>query len=564
MVDQLTSGHRSVFHRLPLSVLLPAAAAGTMVGTIMIAAHVTLLAAIGAGVAVTLLGTVRVRGRNIWRILGMRCALRWRKMRGNGIAAPAAPFDVPAPEAGGAVYGMRWDGGVLVTVLQVEPTGVAATLLAPTEIRTGDRVPLAEVVRCLSQFDIRLAAIDVLALGVRSRGNHDAIRMYERMLGPLPATATRTVWLALRFDPLDNAEAIGNRGGGTEGTVRTALVATRRVANRLARHGVRSRVLTAAEIAAADSTMLYGGAPEQWREEWDSLHGIDIEMTGYAVRPDRLNSEVLAGIWAVPGLSTLMRLRLAPAVTRAGARPSDERFEVTALVRHDTLGGGTAAARKALTALGLRPLTGVQRQVLLNGEQHPDAAYGPAATLQQLAVPAGGCGQVIGATAEGFGVAVPLFGPAVRRVEVVGSLRLAQQTTLRAAAIGARVIVHSTRPQDWEHMVTLVGVPEALSVSSPGGGAQHTAAATLIVYDGVASTGQVAEATVMHVRGPGELSAAILGADVVLVESEEDQDEVHVRTASGEWTVRVVSIPDELRYIGGADPAAAQQPLQPA
>ncbi|WP_052172934.1 type VII secretion protein EccE [Nocardia sp. BMG111209] len=562
MVDQLTSGDRSVFHRLPLSVLLPAAAAGTTVGTIMIAAHVMLPAAIGTGVAVLLLGTVRFRGRNIWRIVGMRCALRWRKMRGNGRTATSEPFDVPVPEVAGAVYGMRWDGGALVTVLQVEPAGVAATLLAPTEIRTPDEVPLAEVAQCLSQFDIRLAAVDVIALGVRSRGTHDAIRMYERMLGPLPATATRTVWLALRFDPLDNAEAIGNRGGGTEGTVRTALVATRRVANRLARHGVHSRVLTAAEITAADAAALYGGAPEQWREEWDSLRGIDIEMTGYAVRPDRLDSEVLAGIWAVPGLSTMMRLRLAPVAAHPGSRQPDKRFAITALVRHDTLGADSGAARKALTALGLRPLTGVQRQVVLQGEQHPDAAYGPAETLRKLAVPAGGCGQVIGATADGFGVAVPVFGPKVRRVEVVGSLRLAQQTTLRATAIGARVIVHSTRPEDWEHMVGLIGVPEALSVSSPGGGAQHTAAATLIVYDGVASTGQVSEATVMYVREPGELTAASLGADVILVESPDDPDEVHVRTASGEWTVRVVSIPDELRYIDGGDPAA--RPMQSA
>jgi hypothetical protein len=109
----------------------------------------------------------------------------------------------------------------------------------------------------------------------------------------------------------------------------------------------------------------------------------------------------------------------------------------------------------------------------------------------------------------------------------------------------------------------MIDRPESLSVTQPGGGAHHTAAATIIVYDGIGSAGQVSEATVVHVREPGEVSAAVLEADVVLVESAEQPGRVHIRTAGGELAVQVVSIPEERRYL---DEAVGQRPeaLQPA
>ncbi|WP_067667015.1 type VII secretion protein EccE [Nocardia miyunensis] len=553
----LKFGESAVFRWLPPSVVLPATACGAAAGALVTALHGPPAAAIGAGVVVAGLGTPRVRGMNIWRILVMRLALRWRNRRRGGAAARHEAFDVPVPEVGQR-YGMRWDGRFLITVLQMEPTIVAPTLLSPREIRAVDQVPLQEVARCLSQFDIRLAAIDVVALGVRARGGDEAVRIYERMLGPLPATSSRTVWLVLRFDPQDNAEAIGSRGGGAEGTARTAVVATRRVVNRLARHRVRARVLTAAEISAAGAAARYDTDPAEWHEQWQALRRDEFELAGYAIAPDRLDSDVLAGIWAVPGLSTMVRLRISPADADDAARETGGRVALTALVRHDTVGPVDEQVRTMLSGMGLRPLTGEQRRILLDGGQHDAAVYGVPATLARLAVPSGGCGQVIGATADGFGVAVPLFGPAVRHVEIVGRLLLAQQGVVRAMALGARVIVHSARPQEWMHLVQRVGRPESLSVSHPGGGAQHTAAATMIVYDGVDSAGQVSEATVVYVRPPGTaLSETILAADVALIESDEEPDLVEIRTAVGDYTVRIVSIPDELRYLSGEYSPAA-------
>jgi type VII secretion protein EccE len=563
-IPPLGAGPRGPFARFPLPEVLSAALVGATAGTTAVAFHSPLEVALGVGSGIAVLGAIRIRERNIWRILEMRVALRLRSRRTGDSAAAAEPFDVPVPDSGGERCGMRWDGHHLVTMLEVERANVAPTLLRPEEIRTDDAVPLAEAARCLSQFDIRLAAIDVVTLGVRTRGEHEVIQLYEQLLGPLPASTSRTVCLVLRFDPVDNAEAIESRGGGHEGTLRTMLVATRRVASRLATRGVRVRALTAAELTAAEAGMLYGTPLGEWSERWNAVQHNDIELAGYAVRPHRLNSEVLAGIWSVPGMSTLLRLRLTPAPrTRTPGRDGGD-VAVTALVRHDTVAGARDEQRKMLQELGLRPLTGQQRRVVLEGGfvAPSGAAYGPPAALAGLAVPAGGCGQVIGATDDGFGVAVPLFGPSVRRVEIVGSLDLIQQMTLRAVAVGARVIVHSARAEAWLDLAALVGVPEALSVTQPSGGAQHTAAATMIVYDGIGSAGQVSEATVVHVRETGEVTAAILDADVVLVESSEQRGRVHIRTAGGDVEVRVVSIPEEQRYLEGA--VRYREALQPA
>ena len=65
-----------------------------------------------------------------------------------------------------------------------------------------------------------------------------------------------------------------------------------------------------------------------------------------------------------------------------------------------------------------------------------------AGELDELALPPGGCGQLIGSDDAGRAVTVRLFGPGVRSVHVAGELYLAQQVVFRAVAVGARVPVH--------------------------------------------------------------------------------------------------------------------------
>lgn len=553
---------RTPFEVMPLAIVLPCAAAGATAATTAIALDAPLWATASAGVAVSALGAARVRKTNIWRILGMRTALWLRNRGANACPSHTEPFDVPVPESGGSHCGMRWDGSHLITMLALDRTAVAPTLLDTDGVHSTSAVSLADVARCLAQFDIRLASVDVLTLGVRTRGPRNVADLYRKLLGPLPAAASRTVWLVLRFDPLDNAGAIDNRGGGQEGMVRTALVATRRVASRLTTRGVRVSVLTAAELAAAEAAALHDTEVAQWSEDWRALRSNSIELAGYAIPPSRLDSGVLAAVWALPGTSVLTRLRLTPVSESNTPGRRETAVALTALVRRDTTGTDDTESDTTPADLGLLPLPGNQRRLLLDGGHlDPSAALsGPPAAMARFTVPVGGCGQVVGATEDGSGVAVPLFGPSVRRVEIVGSLRFTQLMVLRAVAVGAKVIVHSARPQAWAHLVDEIGAPAALCVSSAGG-AHHAASATMIVYDGVTSAGQVSDATAVYARESEDIQAAAPDADVLLIESTDTPGQLVLRTAGDELTVRRVSIPEEFAYLGAT--AAEEAELVP-
>src|SRR5262249_43081221 len=86
-------------------------------------------------------------------------------------------------------------------------------------------------------------------------------------------------------------------------------------------------------------------------------------------------------------------------------------------------------------------------------------------SVRDLVLPASGCGQVVGADEHGRAVALPLFGPHIKRVELCGTLHLAQQVVLRSLALGARVRIHSRRAGAWRAMVDRVGDPGLLCVA---------------------------------------------------------------------------------------------------
>src|SRR5205085_2455815 len=76
----------------------------------------------------------------------------------------------------------------------------------------------------------------------------------------------------------------------------------------------------------------------------------------------------------------------------------------------------------------------------------------------------GGDGVMIGIDRHGVPLAVRLFRLEPTRVSLVGGPVCAQLLTLRALAVGAQVVVQSTRPQAWEALQRNLGPAEALSV----------------------------------------------------------------------------------------------------
>lgn len=549
----LSSPQHWLFRMLPLRHVVPVLLVANAIALIAIASGAPIYAAAVGGALIVPIALVPFRGTCLAAFLADEFAFRWHGLRHRSTGDNHAPFDVPVP--GGGSYGMRWDGERLITMLRIDAAPHTVTLLSPSGLNTGDMVPLPEIARCLDQFDIELASIDVISTGARTSDAGPVARIYEQILGPLPAVAHRTAWVVLRLDPLANAPAVDRRGGGSTGTLRSAIVATQRVANRLAAHDLTVSVLSAAEITAAVHQLTHNADLTQLTE---TPHGVEyngIHFVTYRMTPEALGPRGLAEVWATPSLSTTVTLRLRRATGAPAHQPrtGPATISVSASVRFDA-----RDEPPRISVPGLLPISGRQRRALL--DQLPISSRGPGLpsedylgtpdSLSDLLTPVIGCGQVIGADSSGQGVALPLVGQYVRRVEIVGELLIAKQVILRAIALGATVVVHTNRHEAWRSMVDRVGAPHALSLASWSAGSQQASSyrsATVVLFDGIPPTMHHSDATVMVLRATR--GDDTFNPDVVLVEDPQTASLVTVHTADDTTTVHMVATPDEMRYL---------------
>ncbi|HJT93681.1 MAG TPA: type VII secretion protein EccE [Mycobacterium sp.] len=495
------------------------------------------------GLALGLLVVTPVRGTTLARSI----ARRWRFLRHRRRKAdrrpPADPFDVTASD--GAQIGFRWDGTTLLSLIKIDANPRAMTTLEPGMTVSGEMVPVQILVDCLRQFDVSLDSIDIVSQGARSHGHTDVAAVYDAVLGPLPAIAQRSVWIVVRFDPSLCAEAVRRRGGGREGILRTATTATRRVANRLTETGLRPRILTGSDIAAATNQLSDGVNLSTVDETWELCREGQFRLCSFAVEPDLLTTAGLGLLWTVPSYSTTVCLSLRE-------NTENDLIMVRGLARFDSEVG------VPIHLPGLTHLRGLQFSALACSLPIPPPArpvghwsYGRRdSDLRDLAVPASGCGQVIGADEQGRAVALPLFGPQLNRVEICGTLHLAQQAVLRSLALGARVLVHSRRPRMWRDMVDVVGRHDLLWVADFNRRAIQAGSDrnyTVEVFDGVAEQPVRAGVTSMVVASPH--TPATPNADVTLELLSLEHDTVKVSTRAGSAVVTMVATDDEMRYI---------------
>ena len=93
----------------------------------------------------------------------------------------------------------------------------------------------------------------------------------------------------------------------------------------------------------------------------------------------------------------------------------------------------------------------------------------PAGMLAELALPVGMSGLMVGTNRRGAPVLARLFRAEPTRAVLIGGVRGAQLITIRAMALGARVVVQTARPQVWEPFVRGVSAPgETIAVIPPG------------------------------------------------------------------------------------------------
>ncbi|WP_019926190.1 type VII secretion protein EccE [Nocardia sp. BMG111209] len=550
---QLRSPEFWLFRTLPLRRVLPVLVVAAGLAYVAEVCAPQWWVPVAAATAAVVIGLVPVHGNSIAKRIGQGIAYRWQAAGNRSAAASGAPFDVPLP--GGGSCGMRWDGDCLITMLRIDAQPRTVTRLSPTGLLADDMLPLPMIARCLDQFDIDLATIDIVSTGSRSAGTGAVARIYESVLGPLPAVAHRTVWVVLRLDPLANAEAAHRRGGGAGGALRSAIVATRRMANRLAVHGLHAAALSAAEMTSAALQLTLGVGIGEFTETSRSVVHDGMHHTSYRMTPAALGPRGIAAVWSTPTVATTITVRLQRAGSGAARTAAAAPVAVTATARFVT-----RDAPVRVQAPGLLPLHGKQWRAMLfslplgaGAATLPlDGYLGAPDALADVPMPITGCGQLIGADDSGQGVALPLVGSHVRRVEIVGSVLMAKQVILRAIALGAHVVVHTDRHEVWRPMLAQIADEQALTLAARPAGSQQANSyrlATMVVYDGLTPATHHSDATVLVLRRNGSVADGF-EPNVTLVESPDTANLVTVHTNSGATPVYMVATPEELAYVG--------------
>lgn len=564
---------------LPTLVLIEAILA---IGLVVWTVSGSVWGATALGVAVVVsAGLVHLGDRpSVFGRIVAHLSFSWARMRRDHADLAPAPFDIPLPapnthaaaprSTAPTTIGARWVGDTLVTVVRVDPGGPAVTYLTPGHSEMADEsgqvVPLGVLAECISPYDIQLSSIEVISHGVRVWGSGVAPATYDRTLGPLSATAQRSVLVVLRLNPLDCADAVARRGGGATGALRTATVTTRRVAKRLAEQGLSTTILSAAHITAITTQLTEGATLDSLSEERDSIGVAGLRMRSAAVEPAALTA-VLRDVWVNSAVSTTVTVKLRPRAAERRRRGERTTVEVSGIVRFNEF----PAARRALTEwpAGLIPLDGRQFDALaaslpISTSTRLDRAVPVLAGaeadafLASARLPAGGCGQLIGADHAGRAVATRLVGPGISTVSVAAGIHVVAQIALRAVAVGAAVRVHTDRPHRWTPVVTAVGDPSALSLAGDRTPARPGPA--LVIVDGVTPPSPAPDTTRMIVVAPG-LGEPTDGATVALRQNPRTPQDISLDTGDRPTLVTMVATPDEWTLIGGyPEPAAAAAP----
>jgi type VII secretion protein EccE len=497
-----------------------------------------------AGVAAALVFVVRIGRLTLPGRTARRMGFwkdRHRRRRTTKSPRPE-PFDSELPD--GSQIGFSWDGTTLMSLVRIQENPAAMTVMEPATTVSGETVSVQMLADCLKQFDITLDSIDVMSQGSRSHGLGRIAAIYDAVLGPLPAIAQRSVWVAVRFDPRLCPEAVHHRGGGWDGVLRTAVTATRRVANRLSDAGLRPQIMTAAGIAHATHELADGVDLRNLEETWTTCQEGRFQLRSFFVRPSMFTTAGLGSLWTVPSHSTTVCVSLrrdegADVVKLRGLA----RFGSYGMAKVDLTGLGQLRGRQYAALLCSLPLASPRRPL---GEW----VFAGVDAVRDLALPASGCGQVVGADEDGRAVALPLFGPQIHRVEICGTLHLAQQVVLRSLALGARVRVHTRRAAAWRVMVEQVGDHNLLRVSELDRGSMQAGSDrnySVEMFDGTTEQTVRVGVTAMVVNRSDASPSRL--ADVTLQLVDQDRDVVRVDTRTGSAMVTMVATDDEMRYL---------------
>jgi type VII secretion protein EccE len=215
--------------------------------------------------------------------------------------------------------GLAWHEGTWTAVLLVDPTPALVMPVGGTP-----NLPLGALAPCLEDRGVVLDAIQVIwhcyPGSAALPPNSPALASYMEVLGPLPAAARRTTWVAVRLDPRRCPAAVRERGGGVVGAHRALIGALSRVRNALESRGVPTRPLDPDEllkagISAAELTAVAGSNNRiSLRERWTGVTVAGIGHASYAVTgwPRGKAATSLNSLTGVRALSSTVTMSVSP------------------------------------------------------------------------------------------------------------------------------------------------------------------------------------------------------------------------------------------------------------
>jgi len=221
--------------------------------------------------------------------------------------------------------GLAWHEGTWTAVLLVDP---APALVS--QVGGAPNLPLGALAPCLEDRGVVLDAIQVIwhcyPGSAALPPNSPALASYLEVLGPLPAAARRTTWVAVRLDPRRCPAAVRERGGGVVGAHRALIGALSRVRNALESRGVPTRPLdpdellkagiSAAELTAAAGSTTSDGSPMRigMRERWTGVTAAGVGHASYAVTgwPRGKAATSLNALTGVRALSATVTMSISP------------------------------------------------------------------------------------------------------------------------------------------------------------------------------------------------------------------------------------------------------------
>ncbi|HKR51735.1 MAG TPA: type VII secretion protein EccE [Pseudonocardiaceae bacterium] len=220
--------------------------------------------------------------------------------------------------------GLAWHQGTWTAVLQVT---APPSLITP--VGATPNLPLGALAPYLDDRGVVLDAIQVIwhcyPGNAALPSSSPALRSYLEVLGPLPAAARRTTWVAVRLDPRRCLAAVAERGGGVLGAHRALIGALSRVRSALESQDIRTRPLDAdqllrAGISAAELSGVAGtGQQVALSEGWTAVTAAGVGHASYAISGWQVGGVApnLTALTGVRALSTTVALALSPGADRA-------------------------------------------------------------------------------------------------------------------------------------------------------------------------------------------------------------------------------------------------------